>query len=531
MPLLPQLALVLALAAVFGRAWCGGYVYDDLRLIAGSATIATGAWFDVITQPLYGPAFPHWRPLTQLLLAAGHRTGGAPVLHAFALLAHAVTVLVAYRLVLQLGADRRAAFLVALLFGVHPCQVESVAWCAALNDVLWGMCALGALRAHAAARARGAGGVAWSVVILFAAGLASKETALVIPLLLFAYDRLGPRPIEHGPALRGYWCLGAVAALWFVARVLVFGDWRAGFDRGPTLEVEVRAAGELSLAIAGRLLTVLLWPFAPQAMRAVPVDAGMVGYAFAALTLAFLSAVIAAHGRAAWRVALGLGIALLSLALPACRPAAAGEYPVADRYLYVAAFGLALALSALLRWGRGGKVVLVALALAFAVTSALAVGRWSTQHAFVHAQLAAAAPAHADARVLYMAGQLEIEAQPPDAAAARAYFARAAQRVGAPRFGGEDSRLRLQADIDAGLAWCAFVEQGAARQPDWQVPAAMFRAILARHENHPPAHVGLAVCLASIGRRGEAEEHLLRALELEPDFAPARHNLARLRGK
>ena len=45
-------------------------------------------------------------------------------------------------------------------------------------------------------------------------------------------------------------------------------------------------------------------------------------------------------------------------------------------------------------------------------------------------------------------------------------------------------------------------------------------------------YAGLAVALAKSGRTQEALEHVKRALALDPDFGPARDNLARLtRGK
>jgi len=38
------------------------------------------------------------------------------------------------------------------------------------------------------------------------------------------------------------------------------------------------------------------------------------------------------------------------------------------------------------------------------------------------------------------------------------------------------------------------------------------------------------VALVQAGQREEALKHVLRALELDPDYAPARDNLVRMRG-
>ena len=64
---------------------------------------------------------------------------------------------------------------------------------------------------------------------------------------------------------------------------------------------------------------------------------------------------------------------------------------------------------------------------------------------------------------------------------------------------------------------------------DWSRPAEVFAGVIAEHEAHAPAHVGLAACLAQAGDRAGAERHLLRALELEPGMPEARHNLDLLR--
>jgi Flp pilus assembly protein TadD len=44
------------------------------------------------------------------------------------------------------------------------------------------------------------------------------------------------------------------------------------------------------------------------------------------------------------------------------------------------------------------------------------------------------------------------------------------------------------------------------------------------------AENGLAVALAQAGRRDEALQHVRRALDLDPEYAPARDNLKRMGG-
>ena len=48
-------------------------------------------------------------------------------------------MLIVYRIVRLLKADHFASVCAALLFGLHPIQVEAVAWVSGLKDVLSGL--------------------------------------------------------------------------------------------------------------------------------------------------------------------------------------------------------------------------------------------------------------------------------------------------------------------------------------------------------------------------------------------------------
>jgi tetratricopeptide (TPR) repeat protein len=58
-----------------------------------------------------------------------------------------------------------------------------------------------------------------------------------------------------------------------------------------------------------------------------------------------------------------------------------------------------------------------------------------------------------------------------------------------------------------------------------------FEAVLALVPRHFPSWANLGAALVALGRRGEALGCLHRALEIEPDYAPAKKNLALLEGR
>jgi tetratricopeptide (TPR) repeat protein len=81
----------------------------------------------------------NWHPLTVLILAVEyHLFGMSPVgYHAVNLLLHLLNVLLVFYAVFLLCGKAPIALITALLFGIHPLHVESVAWVAELKDLLY----------------------------------------------------------------------------------------------------------------------------------------------------------------------------------------------------------------------------------------------------------------------------------------------------------------------------------------------------------------------------------------------------------
>ncbi len=104
---------------------------------------------------------------------------------------HAATCLFVFALLLELVAVPWAAFTGALLFALHPVQVEPIAWVSGLKDVLSGFFAFASLYAYLRySRTRK---TAAYVLASIAYGLAllSKPSAVVVPLVAFALDVVG----------------------------------------------------------------------------------------------------------------------------------------------------------------------------------------------------------------------------------------------------------------------------------------------------------------------------------------------------
>lgn len=103
-------------------------------------------------------------------------------------LLHLICVFLVYRIVIFLGLSKKAAFITALLFGIHPMRVESVAWVTERKDVLFGAFYLGAILQYIKFKLDGKN-IRWIwIIVLFILSLFSKIQAVSLPLSLLAVD-------------------------------------------------------------------------------------------------------------------------------------------------------------------------------------------------------------------------------------------------------------------------------------------------------------------------------------------------------
>jgi hypothetical protein len=147
------------------------------------------------------------------------------IFHFANLIVHVVAVLAAYQLLLALTRRRWPACAGALLFALHPVQVESVAWVAGMKDVLCGMFSLLALWQYLefAKISRENAGVSphpapqrWLhyalATMLLILAMLSKPSAMTVPAIALVLDRLIIRRAWRRIALSLWpWALLAVA--------------------------------------------------------------------------------------------------------------------------------------------------------------------------------------------------------------------------------------------------------------------------------------------------------------------------------
>jgi 4-amino-4-deoxy-L-arabinose transferase-like glycosyltransferase len=190
------------------------FVFDDHGQIVGSPRVQSWSHLpgyftgDVWRSPVGFPG-NYYRPLFLLWFLVNYTVFDAwpPGWHLTSVLAHALASVLVWLTARRL-AGPQAGLIAGVLFALHPVHVEAVAWVSGATEPLLAVCVLGSFWTYLRSLEPGASGL-WRELSLLAYGLAllSKETAVVLPLLLAAHSWMclsaGSRPIAR--ARRSPW--------------------------------------------------------------------------------------------------------------------------------------------------------------------------------------------------------------------------------------------------------------------------------------------------------------------------------------
>lgn len=129
-------------AGLYGQSLGFGYVWDDGPLFLENTLLREGVWsWATVARPIL-PDAPYFRPLVLATWMAEMQLFKLTPLysHAVNTLLHAINACLVYsiacRLFEQLQGARNGALFAALVFAVHPCLIEGVAWISGRFDLL-----------------------------------------------------------------------------------------------------------------------------------------------------------------------------------------------------------------------------------------------------------------------------------------------------------------------------------------------------------------------------------------------------------
>lgn len=178
------------------------FVYDDFPQIVYNPFLR--AWryapqfFISSVWKQVSPTSPgnYYRPMFLFLFRVCYAAFGDKEMwwHAVTLALHLLVTWLVYVLVKKMTGQFTTAWLSALIFGVHPMHHEVVAWVSATTESLFAVMFLVAFVAYL--KSREGSKAIWTTVscIFYILALLSKETAIILPVLAFAYDWIQSAP-------------------------------------------------------------------------------------------------------------------------------------------------------------------------------------------------------------------------------------------------------------------------------------------------------------------------------------------------
>ena len=418
---LPAIALVLAVFSVYYAALGFGFVYDDSELILGNRWILS---FSSIPEVFSTHTFGFkdagyqaisYRPMLFLIYMAEYAAFGLEAWgwHLVNLIMHSVnSVLVFLILRHLLEAENKGysstlpAFAGALIFSVHPTNAESVSWLATMAELTFTFLCLAAFYLEARSidgKSRGVierAASRMAPALFFLAALLLKETAVVLPVIVFAYDG----------ARKGFWGsfsrAGVPRYLPYIAAAFVYAGMRAVALEGEMTPTEKLHAflspyefGLNAVVLLARYFRALVLPVGEPPLQLMdPVlslsEPRAVLSLFAAVAAPLVLAIALRRITRLW--ALILAILILPI-LPTLYSIAVSRFPYADRYLYFPTVGLAMLIAVVLarlrarpgQWGRLAVIAVLAAALPFALLARQKSAAWESDRTLWGAALAA----------------------------------------------------------------------------------------------------------------------------------------------
>jgi len=456
--------------------------YDDDLLVTKNPHLYPASWAGLRRiwssgyEGLYMPlTYTSWFALASIGAtvepASGQAVFDPAVFHTFNLVLHVLCVLLVYVLLNRIVGRPLASAAGALLFGLHPLQVESLAWVSETKGLLCAFFSLAAMGAYGEfVQRRNASRRAWLfyglAACLFFLALLSKPAAVALPLVIWILEvgRWNRRP---GVAL-------LPLAPWFACAV---GFVLVARYAQPTDQLRIITSLATRFLIAADSLTFylekLVWPtnLCPHYPRTTQtaIEDPWLWFRIAIPPLLFVVAAVSARRRR-WLTAAGIFVAALLPTLGFV-PFAYQEFSnVADRYVYFAMLGPAFALACWLdgpprRWKVFATLVVF---VVLGVVSREQCGYWRDSESLFRHTLAV-------------------------------------------------NPASYRAENGLGCIYLA--------RNDHPRAIPRFRAAIDLKPDYAQAHFNLASSLSAVGENDGAVAHLQKVVELQPDSALARSNL------
>ncbi len=336
---LPLVLALLATAVVFIPSLLNDFVtWDDDVNILKNPNLQVFDWHSIkgiFTETVIG----NYNPLSILSLAIEKAIFGlnATVIHINNLLLHLICVFFVYKISIQLKLSPIAAGVVAILFGIHPMRVESVAWVTERKDVLFGAFYFSAILTYIKyiLSNKQHKRFLWWTIGLFFLSLLSKIQAVALPLSFLAIDYYLKRDLNFKLILeKGLFFLMSLG----IGLLGIFMLSKEGSLEQATdyTFIERLLVGGYSYVV---YLVKFIFPYEMSPLYPYPSVIGASFYMGAALLLPILAGLYYAFKKGHHVIVFGLTFFTFNIMFM-LQVVGAGQGFLADRFTYVPYFGL-----------------------------------------------------------------------------------------------------------------------------------------------------------------------------------------------
>ena len=183
------LFFVLAFIVYHNAAYHEFIAYDDQVYLKSLINNDAGFW-SLVKYSFSNIVNSNWHPLTMVSLVIDYEIYGvnAGGYHVTNLILHIFNAFIVYLIFSKLSDDRIKGIFVALIFLVHPINVEVVAWIAERKGVLGAFFALLSINAFVNYRQTGKRKELLITILSFAAALMAKAVFVTLPVLFVILD-------------------------------------------------------------------------------------------------------------------------------------------------------------------------------------------------------------------------------------------------------------------------------------------------------------------------------------------------------
>ena len=336
---IPVVCVLLLTGVVYLAALGFNFVYDDhLQIVTSPAVHSWGYLPTFFTGHVWQDAQPgakatYYRPMFRVWLLINYKLFGLSPAgwHLTNLLVHLTATLLLYLLVIRLAGNRMTAAIAALVFGIHPVHIEPVVWVSGVTEPLLGALLLGAMLAYPNRRGLS--------LMLFFAALMEKETAVVFPAILFAWELFFRSRVRT--ALVAALPYGALAVLYLVIRAAVLHGVTMALTHSP---VPLAVVASTLPSVLLFYLQHLVWPWMLSPFYDVNFvfRAGLWNFAMPSAVVATMGVLLLWGARRSRAAAIACVLLVLPLLPVLWLRVFAGEELVHDRYLYFPSMGFAI---------------------------------------------------------------------------------------------------------------------------------------------------------------------------------------------